>query len=285
MRRIALILLVWLFWSIQVRGAVPDNSVDFDRSVGFRTPRNITVYPAFGEKDLVYLVPNGIDVTSIQASTTRPRVGLAHLGTNQPADLILRMTPTIDSVPLEEVTSELKALYPNIRFAMPASLESTFVIAGAGMPEKILGHEKTGDPLAGNIVYAVRIPPLAVRGFLIGEAYKTALMAVSGEFRVRGVSRDDQGTPLITTRTVRVSTTLQGFCALNPEAVVNVNTSAFGCPRRTYPRALVLSVQRALQAEALPVGALDGVFGPRTESAIRAYQRSNRLPIDGLPSV
>ncbi len=48
---------------------------------------------------------------------------------------------------------------------------------------------------------------------------------------------------------------------------------------------LVGSVQAELKAAGYDPGPTDGVYGPHTADAIRAYQRQNALPEDGQPTV
>jgi len=55
-------------------------------------------------------------------------------------------------------------------------------------------------------------------------------------------------------------------------------------PRVGYSAALVRRIQSGLAEQGFYLGAVDGQYGPRTEAAIRAYQQSADLPIDGLPS-
>ncbi|MEM1380156.1 MAG: lytic murein transglycosylase [Pseudomonadota bacterium] len=43
-------------------------------------------------------------------------------------------------------------------------------------------------------------------------------------------------------------------------------------------------LQQALAAKGFSVGAIDGVIGPNTRRALRAWQKSNGLPADGYPS-
>jgi peptidoglycan hydrolase-like protein with peptidoglycan-binding domain len=47
----------------------------------------------------------------------------------------------------------------------------------------------------------------------------------------------------------------------------------------------VLNIQTELNAAGYAAGRPDGVYGPRTANAIRAYQANNGLPQDGQPSV
>ncbi len=54
--------------------------------------------------------------------------------------------------------------------------------------------------------------------------------------------------------------------------------------RGFYPESLVRKVQKGLADQGFYLGPLDGRFGPKTEAAIRAYQKSADLPVDGVPS-
>lgn len=44
----------------------------------------------------------------------------------------------------------------------------------------------------------------------------------------------------------------------------------------------VRDLQQRLQREGIDVGAIDGVFGPQTEAAVRAFQTSIGIPVDGV---
>lgn len=55
-------------------------------------------------------------------------------------------------------------------------------------------------------------------------------------------------------------------------------------PKKSYPPALMRRIQEGLSAQGFYLGPIDEQFGPKTEAAIRAYQKSADLPADGLPS-
>lgn len=55
-------------------------------------------------------------------------------------------------------------------------------------------------------------------------------------------------------------------------------------PRKSYNTALIKRIQEGLAAQGFYLGFVDGQFGPQTEAAIRAYQASAELPVDGIPS-
>ncbi|PCI38307.1 MAG: hypothetical protein COB46_11675 [Rhodospirillaceae bacterium] len=54
--------------------------------------------------------------------------------------------------------------------------------------------------------------------------------------------------------------------------------------RKTYPAALIRQIQQGLANQGFFLGVIDGRYGPKTEQAIRTYQKSADLFIDGLPS-
>lgn len=64
--------------------------------------------------------------------------------------------------------------------------------------------------------------------------------------------------------------------------------SAYGYAPADYDDAapldasLVVQVQRRLARAGYYRGAIDGVIGARTRSAVRAYERSHHLPVDGV---
>jgi peptidoglycan hydrolase-like protein with peptidoglycan-binding domain len=43
----------------------------------------------------------------------------------------------------------------------------------------------------------------------------------------------------------------------------------------------VKSLQKALQEKGMDPGPIDGIMGPRTQSALRAYQKDQKLPETG----
>jgi peptidoglycan hydrolase-like protein with peptidoglycan-binding domain len=45
---------------------------------------------------------------------------------------------------------------------------------------------------------------------------------------------------------------------------------------------LVLEVQHALKSRGYDPGAMDGVYGPKTRSAVRDFEKKRYLPVDGM---
>lgn len=52
--------------------------------------------------------------------------------------------------------------------------------------------------------------------------------------------------------------------------------------KRNYQGAYVRFLQQLLESNLYPVGSVDGIFGSRTESAVRAFQSANGLAVDGI---
>ncbi|MFC1672983.1 peptidoglycan-binding protein [Pseudomonadota bacterium] len=64
-------------------------------------------------------------------------------------------------------------------------------------------------------------------------------------------------------------------------------TSKRGAPSTQpvrYPTNVVRKIQEGLAQQGFYLGNVDGKFGPQTAAAIRAYQKSAELPIDGIPT-
>jgi hypothetical protein len=199
-------------------------------------------------------------------------------------DLILRLSPTIDGVPIQEIVNDLKVQYPSLRFAVPGPKSSHFDIAGAGSPQLSIPSHLTGDPMAGDFVYAVHLTPLSLRVLLTPRSYQMAVFAISIQYDLRGMSRDSAGNLALETRNFRISMAMEGFCAVSPQLVLNALSGVNGCVYPKYPRNLIKQMQVQLRDHGSDPGAIDGSFGQKTELAIRKVQRENRLPVDGIPS-
>lgn len=54
--------------------------------------------------------------------------------------------------------------------------------------------------------------------------------------------------------------------------------------RGNYPANLIRKIQQGLADQGFYLGPIDGRFGPKIEAAIRTYQKSADLPVDGVPT-
>lgn len=82
-----------------------------------------------------------------------------------------------------------------------------------------------------------------------------------------------------------------GVSILSAEGLATFETAA-GIPSEhsqpttfaNYPARLIRKIQQGLANQGFFLGAVDGLFGAKTEQAIRAYQKSADLFIDGIPT-
>ncbi len=75
-------------------------------------------------------------------------------------------------------------------------------------------------------------------------------------------------------------------CAHNDDGAPTAKTVQTRTPKETIAsRADIVATQRGLKALGYEPGATDGVLGPKTVDAIRAYQADRQLPVDGRASV
>jgi hypothetical protein len=272
----------WLFLMSGAAGQIPANVIDFDRSVGFSTPRSITVYPTAQGTDQVYLIPNGLQVADFSKSFSA--IGITHSGFTKKGNLILRLVPTINGIPIPEIVSDLRARYPTLNFAYPTLKSSRFEVAGPGF-DPVSVVSASADPIASDFVRSIVLPPIALRAMLTPRSYQLSILAVSTEYEVRGMSRDPNGKPMMEDRVFRVSTTVEGFCALVPGAALDASIGKSGCISPRYNAKTVRRMQVLLKSKKFLRGTVDGIYGESTENAIRAFQRANKLTVDGIPTL
>ena len=71
---------------------------------------------------------------------------------------------------------------------------------------------------------------------------------------------------------------------LTNKDVVNLGDPVWAADNRDANRSAIIRVQAGLDKLGYDPGSVDGVMGTKTESAIRTYQRDNRLLVDGRPT-
>lgn len=74
-----------------------------------------------------------------------------------------------------------------------------------------------------------------------------------------------------------------GPLTVDGQGLVQLAQSAAELPPQMR-QAMIVGVQEELAAHGYAVGPADGVVGPRTRAAIRAYQRDAGLPVNGVPT-
>lgn len=117
----------------------------------------------------------------------------------------------------------------------------------------------------------------AISGAGIGAAAGAAVGAVTGLSVVQGV--------------VLGAVAGGATGALTDDSQINLGTPLWrkdkdssGSKAAAADAAPVRDIQTALNTRGYDAGPADGVAGPRTRAAIRAYQRDNGLAVDGQPT-
>jgi hypothetical protein len=72
--------------------------------------------------------------------------------------------------------------------------------------------------------------------------------------------------------------------ALTRQDVINLGDPIWASEKQSANRSAVIRVQAGLTKLGYAPGTVDGIWGPRTEAAIRAYQQDNGLLVDGRPT-
>lgn len=270
--------------ALELGGA--DGLVDFDAAIGFPTPRTISVFRSADPGDNLYhLIPNSVQLA--QSADARPQFGLFHTtdkNRKMTGHVTFVVSPVLQTDELQAIINEIKASDPQARFGIPGPTQSTFYLVGPEFGRKELTSKTSAsNPLRTPSGFSVDISSIAVRASLTAGSYKQPLFTIGHDFTIRGVARDDKGERQVTTRTFATSFVINGICALYPELVLDLTSGRHGCSSQKYHHSLILSLQKRLKARGYDAGPTDGVFGTRTEAAIRAYQKDAALIVDGIP--
>ncbi|MBQ8882703.1 MAG: peptidoglycan-binding protein [Clostridia bacterium] len=78
------------------------------------------------------------------------------------------------------------------------------------------------------------------------------------------------------------SITADGIVGRNTWTAINRSYDIFPTLRRTSRGELVEYLQNKLTSKLYDTGAVDGIFGAKTESAVRQFQEENSLAVDGI---
>lgn len=263
-----------------------DGLIDFDAAIGFSTPRTISVFRSADPGDhLYFLIPNSVQLA--ETSDGRPQFALFHTvdkSSKKIGYLTFAINPVLHADELQAIISDIKASDAQARFGIPGPTASTFYLVGPEFGRKELTSKApASNPLRTPSGFSIDIPSIAVRAALTASSYKQPIFTVGHDFTLRGTERDEQGNLHVVSRIFATSFVINGLCALHPELVLDMATGKRGCTPQTYSHGLIRGLQKQLKARGYDPGPIDGVFGVRTEAAIRAYQKDAALVVDGIP--
>lgn len=269
--------------ALELGGA--DGLVHFDEAIGFPTPRTISVFRSADPADHLYhLIPNSVQIA--RTGDGRPQFSLFYTseGRKKTGYVSFAINPVLETDELQAIINEIKANDPQARFAIPTPTESVFYLVGPEFGRKELTAKTPGsNPLRTPSGFSTDISSIAVRASLTSGSYKQPLFTIGHDFTIRGVARDESGEQRVISRRFATSFVLNGLCAIYPELVYDLNGDRHGCLPRSYDHRLIRDLQKQLKVRGLYAGAIDGVFGARTERAIRAFQKDESLTVDGIP--
>jgi hypothetical protein len=264
-----------------------DGLIDFDAAIGFPVPRAVSVFRSADPGDHQhFLIPNSVQLA--ETPEGRPRFALFYTtdrNNKKTGYITFVVTPVLNTDELQAVINDVKAGNAQARFGIPTPTASKFYLVGPEFGRKDLtSATPASNPLRTSSGFTTEISSIAVRAALTAGSYKQPIFAVGHDFTLRGTERDDLGNARVVSRTFATSFVINGLCAIHPELVIDLGTGRRGCTAQTYDYHLIRRLQKQLKARGYDAGSIDGVFGTRTEAAIRAYQKDAALTVDGIPN-
>lgn len=260
--------------------------VDFDRPFGFSEPLQLTAFRAIREGSPLYIfLPNGLALAS--APDGGKLLALTYDAPSGQFPSTGQLTGRFEFTDRGEVQramDEIRASDPEASFVYPLPANASFGLSGPGMPRTEVTVETSVVPFKQAVSFSSSIPGLTSRVLLAPKSHKLSVIAADYVFDLKGVSRNENGDLIFETRRFTIGTTIDGFCAIDPDQALNVRTMSSGCIHPRYDPRLVREIQSRLIEAGFKSGPIDGVYGRQTEGAIRAFQRSHDLVVDGIPS-
>jgi hypothetical protein len=265
-----------------VLAQIPPEAVDLDRTVAFSEVRPVTMFRAYGDTSLYYILRSGLKAVSEKGATDATLLYRTNPGDR--SFLSLKLITSAEPKAIGEAIKEVKAKDPLAKFAYvePTSFKYTVSApASAGGT----GHvEQTIVPGDRETELLVSVDPILRRVLLIPASYQFVSLSVVAATTISGVTRDENGVVKIGQREIDLSTVVSGSCALLPGQYINVDNGVIGCLHPPYSPDLIKALQQDLYRLKLIKFHPDGRFGTKTEAAIRTVQERLGLVVDGIPS-
>lgn len=143
--------------------------------------------------------------------------------------------------------------------------------ADKGNPEARLALEQLAKSL--------RLDPADIDRVVAGTQHKDLASPASGETAPRPLRADERTEAAPSGRPLRGAAVLPGMDLPVDDVLAHPDTGT-----SSIDQVVVSQIQRQLRSLGLYSGAADGVMGEKTGNAIRSYQGSQGLPVDGMPS-
>ncbi|MGQ0622773.1 MAG: peptidoglycan-binding domain-containing protein [Panacagrimonas sp.] len=261
--------------------------IDFDSAVGFSTPRQVTLFTSVDKsKHLYFLMPTAVEfVLKNRGSSATGLLYTSEAAAKFPIGyLTFTVVPVMDTADYEEAIKEIKQRDPSAKFAYPNSTKNVLTFTGIDMPEKSLFGDGIAAPIPSRNSFTLLLSRLSARALLLPRAYESPSASFQYSFSLRGAVRMADGSFQVLERTYRIGGVLAGFCANVPESTWDLRSARRGCPLVSFNTKLVREIQRELKRLALYAGRIDGRFGELSELAVRKFQKSAKMYVDGYPT-
>lgn len=259
----------------QWNGSLPN----FDDVVTVQEP--VLVYRDYSRNNRFYIVPQAPLVSGEWELSLMYRRSNRRLAGNAVVDGNALISPEVRAA----VEEELQALTPNPELIVLQPSHSEYRV-------KLFGDEQTVtdrfvvNPIGERVSISFELNDLAVRSLLHETSYLVEVGIITFKFAIRGVELDQAFQPALTRRWFNIHSVIDGNCLSNPERFLNVGSGEIGCAFKLRVRGRdIRTVQAHLRDKGYYAKAVDGVIGPYTRDAVRAFQEDNDLLVDGLVSM
>jgi len=269
------------------KNALPGDILDFDASVGFETPRLVTILNGYDRaKNIFYIFPSAVDFVLPQngAAAIGLQVAAVRDANFSKGSFTFTVRPRFNGPETAAAIDELRRRFPNALFAYPVPSKSILSLTTIEQASVNFSPAQESSPLANEISFTAKLTPIETRVLLLPQSLESPSATFQFIYYIRGVSRDPDGSVTIIERPFLLGGVLGGFCAPFPAAIIDAGNGRTGCAHVTFDKPLVREIQRLLRRSKDYLGPLDGIFGSLTEEAIRDFQKRNGVLITGYPT-
>jgi hypothetical protein len=198
--------------------------------------------------------------------------------------LTMNVRVGLDKDRLEKTQDEIRLTEKNARFLLLEPITSTFYIStpGAQAGSAVIREAKVIGP--NEFAVTFEVDDIFRRIFLIPTAYLSDFFSIRYEGTYRGILRDENGAPKISSRVYAIGSSYGGTCTFYPAVAVDLMTGKHGCHYPKYKSSLVRAIQKELRRLGLLTDQVDGEYGLNTHRAIQKFQDQAAIVKDGIPS-
>ncbi|MFZ7094468.1 peptidoglycan-binding domain-containing protein [Primorskyibacter sp. 2E233] len=238
----------------------------------------VVVYRDYSARNRFFVVPQtvlGNDEWSISVLYQRQNGRLN-------GNAVLSGPALIDDDVLENVLTALSSISPNPDLVVVQPQHSEYRVRLFGSKATVTDRFVV-NPIGEEVSVSFDLEELPLRSLLHDTSYLVDVGILTFKFSVRGVEFDRNFNPVLTRRWFNIHSPIDGNCISYPERFLNVVTGQIGCIYSIeVSRSDTIRVQRFLRERGYYSAGIDGVIGPFTRDAVRAFQKDQEVFADGL---